>query len=299
MGRILAYTSPARGHLYPLVPILDELRRRGHEVALRTLASEVAVMEARGFATAPIDPALARLAHHDFGRGGPAMNLRRSVRVFAERAPIDAADLRRAIEATDPTVVLVDVNAWGAVATAEAHGAPWATWCPFPLPIPSRDAPPFGPGLTPATGPAGRLRDRVLSPLVLGSLERIALPRVNAVRVALDLPPVADIAGMSARVAGRRRRAPGAGDHLVGVPGRRAAGLYGARGPGRRAGARGRDHAGRRYAPRRAAQRPRGRVPAPRGRPGPRGVCGDPRGHGCDPEGPGAGRAGRRRPVRA
>src|SRR5687767_6770792 len=38
MARVLAYTSPARGHLFPLTPILDELRERGHEVALRTLA---------------------------------------------------------------------------------------------------------------------------------------------------------------------------------------------------------------------------------------------------------------------
>lgn len=27
--KVLAYTSPARGHLYPLVPILDELAGRG------------------------------------------------------------------------------------------------------------------------------------------------------------------------------------------------------------------------------------------------------------------------------
>ncbi len=33
MARILAYTSPARGHLFPLTPILDELRARGHEIA--------------------------------------------------------------------------------------------------------------------------------------------------------------------------------------------------------------------------------------------------------------------------
>ena len=32
MARVLVYTSPARGHLYPLVPILDELAARGHEV---------------------------------------------------------------------------------------------------------------------------------------------------------------------------------------------------------------------------------------------------------------------------
>jgi hypothetical protein len=37
--KVLAYTSPARGHLYPIVPILLELQRRGHEIALRTLAS--------------------------------------------------------------------------------------------------------------------------------------------------------------------------------------------------------------------------------------------------------------------
>jgi hypothetical protein len=29
MARILAYTTPGRGHLFPLIPILGELRRRG------------------------------------------------------------------------------------------------------------------------------------------------------------------------------------------------------------------------------------------------------------------------------
>src|SRR5256885_1695183 len=44
MARYLVYTSPARGHVYPLVPTLEELRRRGHEVAVRTLESEGALM---------------------------------------------------------------------------------------------------------------------------------------------------------------------------------------------------------------------------------------------------------------
>jgi UDP:flavonoid glycosyltransferase YjiC (YdhE family) len=43
MARILAYTTPGRGHLYPLIPILGELRR-GHQVVLRTLAAEAASM---------------------------------------------------------------------------------------------------------------------------------------------------------------------------------------------------------------------------------------------------------------
>ena len=56
MARILAYTSPARGHLYPLTPILDELRSRGHQIALRTLSSEVELMRSRGFDCEPLDP---------------------------------------------------------------------------------------------------------------------------------------------------------------------------------------------------------------------------------------------------
>lgn len=32
MARYLTYTSPARGHLYPIVPTLLELHRRGHDV---------------------------------------------------------------------------------------------------------------------------------------------------------------------------------------------------------------------------------------------------------------------------
>jgi UDP:flavonoid glycosyltransferase YjiC (YdhE family) len=48
MARYLAYTSPARGHLYPIVPTLLELRARGHEVHVRTLTAEVPALTAVG-----------------------------------------------------------------------------------------------------------------------------------------------------------------------------------------------------------------------------------------------------------
>ena len=38
-----------RGHLFPAVAILAELQRRGHEIAIRTLSSEVATLQALGF----------------------------------------------------------------------------------------------------------------------------------------------------------------------------------------------------------------------------------------------------------
>jgi MGT family glycosyltransferase len=189
MSRVLAYTSPARGHLFPVTPILDELRARGHEVALRTLSSQVELMRERGFDAAPIDPAIEAIEHEDWRERGAQAALRKAVRTFCARAEHDAPDLRRAIEQERPDALLVDIQSWGALAVAEAWGGPWAAFCPFPPPLPSRDAPPFGPGLPPARGPLGRLRDRVLRPVVFGTVERIVVSQLNGVRAELGLEP--------------------------------------------------------------------------------------------------------------
>lgn len=191
MARILAYTTPARGHLFPVTPILAELRSRGHEISVRTLGSEVELARSLGFATEPIDPAVEAVEHDDFRARTPMGALKRGLSVFTRRAPLDAADLRRALEEERPDALIVDVNAWGALAVAEASGLPWAVFCPYPLPLPSRDAPPFGPGFAPARGPLGRLRDRVLSPLIVGGHERLVLPPVNAIRAEQGLAPLA------------------------------------------------------------------------------------------------------------
>jgi UDP:flavonoid glycosyltransferase YjiC (YdhE family) len=61
---------------------------------------------------------------------------------------------------------------------------------PHPLPLRSADAPPFGPGLPPAHGPLGRLRDRLLRPVVFGTLERTMVPPLNEVRGQLGLAPI-------------------------------------------------------------------------------------------------------------
>jgi MGT family glycosyltransferase len=190
MARVLAYTSPARGHLYPATPILDELARRGHEVTVRTLASQVELMRGRDFDAAPIDPAIERIEHDDFRARTPLGAQRRAVRVFCERARHEVSDLQQAIVDARPELVLVDIAAWGAMSAAEAWGGPWASWCPYPLPLPSRDAPPFGPGLSPARGRLGRLRDATLRPIVFGALERIVVPRLNEIRVRVGVEPV-------------------------------------------------------------------------------------------------------------
>jgi MGT family glycosyltransferase len=192
MARYLVYTSPARGHLYPVVPTLEELLRRGHEVVVRTLASEVGLLRGLGFEAESIDPAIERKEHADWQARTPIGALRDNLNVFLERARYDGPDLKRAIEEESPDALLVDLNTWGAGAVAETTGIPWATWCAYFLPTPSRDAPPFGLGLPPARGLLGRLRDRLLSPVLFGIYNRRA-PELDAVRAELGAPPVGRI----------------------------------------------------------------------------------------------------------
>jgi MGT family glycosyltransferase len=186
--KILAYTSPARGHLFPLVPILDELALRGHAVAVRTLASEVELMTARGFAAAPIAPAIEALVHDDYLGRTSSGKLKRGMTTFGARAPHEVIDLRAAIDAEAPDAILVDAMTWGATAAAEAWGGPWAQWFPYPLPLSSPDVPPFGPGLRPAAGPLGRLRDRALRPVLTRALTSATFPALNAMRASVGVP---------------------------------------------------------------------------------------------------------------
>lgn len=191
MSRILAYTSPGRGHLYPIIPILDELRRRGHEISLRTLESEVPLAASRGFRAAAISPNIEAIEHDDWRARNPREALIHAMRIFAARAKHEAPDLRKAIAEERPDALLIDINCWGALAAAEAWAGRWSSFCPYPLPLSSPDAPPFGPGLRPARGPVGRMRDRLMRPVVTGVFERAMLPPLNLMRRDLSLAPFA------------------------------------------------------------------------------------------------------------
>ncbi|MBJ7354845.1 MAG: glycosyltransferase family 1 protein [Thermoleophilaceae bacterium] len=187
MARILAYTSPARGHLFPLMPILLELAARGHDVSLRTLASEVALARQLGLDAAPIDPRIEAIEHDDFGARNSRAALTRVADVFTRRAALDGPDFDAAIEAHEPDATIIDFNCWGAMSSAEAGGSAWATFCPYPTMLGSADAPPFGPGFAPARGPAGRMRDRLARPMILGAVEKAWLPGLNAIRAERNL----------------------------------------------------------------------------------------------------------------
>lgn len=184
---ILIYTSPAQGHLFPAMAVAHELRNRGHQVHIATYAQAVPKLRDLDFDASPIDPQVESVVMRDYQARTAPKALAASVSTFVQRAAYDGPDLRRLIDQLTPQAVLVDVNCWGALAAAERWAGPWASFCPYPLPVRSTDAPPFGPGLPPANGLLGRLRDAALRPVVLGTLERTMLPGLNHVRSTMGL----------------------------------------------------------------------------------------------------------------
>ncbi|MBZ0271924.1 glycosyltransferase [bacterium] len=181
MSTFLIYTSPARGHLYPMMDVAIALRQSGHRVVIQTLADERANIEAAGLEHRAIDARIEALPLDDYKSANPLAQFRRTLSRWIERAPFEADDLARGYETIAPDGLVVDANAFGAAAWTEARSRPWAMFLPYCLPVPSRDAPAFGPGFPPPGGWAGRLRDRVLwgvTDAAIGGL----MNRLNAFR---------------------------------------------------------------------------------------------------------------------
>ena len=66
MARLLAYTSPTPGHVFPPVGMLLELKRRGHDVHVRTRAADVERLRALGLEVTPVDPRLEEIEFDDW-----------------------------------------------------------------------------------------------------------------------------------------------------------------------------------------------------------------------------------------
>jgi UDP:flavonoid glycosyltransferase YjiC (YdhE family) len=162
MASVFAYTSPARGHLFPLVPTLLELRARGHRVHVRTLADDVARMESLGLSASAMDPAIEALELDDYKASSPPAALDRALGVWLARARHEVEDVKAGLAASRAEVALVDVNSWGAIAAAEASRLPLAIFAPYFLPLDLPGRPTFGLGLAPSDGVLARWRDSLL-----------------------------------------------------------------------------------------------------------------------------------------
>lgn len=189
MAHFLAYVDAVPGRLYPLVPTLLELRDRGHRVTVKAGIDDVERLQAAGLTAEPLAAPIERFRPDDWRARTRFGALLSGLRQFGERARAQAGDLDDSVRSLRPDALLIDEGSWGAAAQAEASGLPWAFSLVSPVPITSRDAPPFGLGLRPRHDRVGRVRDVITGRLTLGTLERVVAGQLNPVRAEAGVPP--------------------------------------------------------------------------------------------------------------
>ncbi len=190
MAVVLAYTSPAIGHLYPFCSLLVELAARGHQIHIRTLASGVDLCRRLGFAADRVDPRVEALQSEDWTAGSALMVAVKTVEVLIRRAGLEVNDLRTAIDDVRPDVMLIDANCWGALSSAETTAIPRLVFSPFIPYLDSPGSPPFGPGFAPRTGCVGRIRDAGVTTVTRAVFDWPVRRGLAPVRAALGLPAV-------------------------------------------------------------------------------------------------------------
>lgn len=189
MARLLAYTSSSPGDIFPSIGLLLELRRRGHEVHVRTGAAEVRRLDTLGLNATAIDAGIEAIEIDDWKARTPIGAALRLLSALAARAELEIDDLRRTITEVKPDGLIVDASCQGAGYMAEASALPWVQYCPYPPLIRSVDAPVYGLGFRPARGALGHARDRIGWKLNDRAMAGQLRPR-NKLRAGLGLGPL-------------------------------------------------------------------------------------------------------------
>ncbi|GLW98877.1 glycosyltransferase [Microtetraspora sp. NBRC 16547] len=195
------------GAVPPVLSIARALHERGHGVRVladRSLHEEVAAsgVEPIAWTTAPqgdaTDPA--KDVIKDFEARTPIGAFARlRDRIVCGPAADYARDTLAELRARPADVLVAEHMLLGALTGGEAAGIPVASLATTLYPFPTPGAPPPGPGLAPASGVLGRLRDRVLTQLIPKPWGK-GLPALNAARAAHGLSPVDSVIDAFGRV---------------------------------------------------------------------------------------------------
>ncbi|RJL22944.1 hypothetical protein [Bailinhaonella thermotolerans] len=168
------------GAVPPVLSVARALRERGHGVRVladESLHDEVAGsgLEAVAWTTAPqgdaSDPA--KDVIKDFEARTPLGQFARlRDRIVCGPAADYARDTLAELRARPADALVAEHMLLGAFTGGEAAGIPLASLVTTLYPFPTPGAPPPGPGLAPATGALGRLRDRLMTRLMLKPWEK-------------------------------------------------------------------------------------------------------------------------------
>jgi MGT family glycosyltransferase len=167
---------------------MNELRKRGHDIVVRTLPADAEQLRTMGFEASSIAPPIIKRTIDDWKANSPPAALIAATKTFVDRSRHETTDLRTAIEVEQPDALYIDVNAWGASAMAEASGLPWAVFAPYFMPIQDKGIPPWGLGLEPRRGLFASIRD-ALGWRLMSHLFDLGLNGVNETREGVGVRP--------------------------------------------------------------------------------------------------------------
>ena len=190
MARYLFALTDGGGTVPPEIGVARRLVERGHSVSVfadPSMSHQVAVAGA-SFTPWTIPTEVFR----DWEIKNP-MELGRTMADVMISGPASgqAADITRAIDAARPDLVVTSFFAMGGMIGAEARGVPFDVLIPNAYTLPADGMPALGMGFTPARGPLGRLRDRIVKAGSSSMLDRFTLATLNAARAENGLGPIA------------------------------------------------------------------------------------------------------------
>lgn len=199
--KILMASTPALGHLNPLLAIARMAQARGDEVVLTTatcLAPRVIEAGVRFEPLAPeADLDLRRIEEFAPERArlppGPEQLTFDFQRIFLDPMPAQAATLRSLIAGESPDLVVVDQTFCGSTPLYLDHARPrppLATLGVTFLPLARADGAPMGLGLPPAPDGPTRARYAALGAQVDAVFSDPVRARADRLLAAMDLPPL-------------------------------------------------------------------------------------------------------------
>lgn len=188
-ARFLVASTPAQGHVAPLLRAAAELTRRSHEVCFLTGSRFASEVLATGARHVPL-PVGADYDDRDLDGSFPGRASKRGVvkfnfdviHLFAKPIADQFQALEELRRTWRPEAVLGDTAFAGAAVwpLAELAGRPPVALANVTyLNLSGPGLPPAGLGLTPLSGPLGRIRDSLASTLGQRVLLRSALNQIN------------------------------------------------------------------------------------------------------------------------
>ncbi len=176
MSRYLIASTPAQGHVNPLLAVAQHLVVAGHDVVFFTSRHFGHQVEASGARFVPFDDdydayeIFVPSPEHDTGKRPSLRSLKNDIRhAFLDPGPGQSEGIRRILADFAADVVLCDTTFTGTVplALGPRRDRPALAYLGiFPVTLTSKDTAPFGLALPPKAGPLGAMRNAALNWLI-------------------------------------------------------------------------------------------------------------------------------------